>query len=91
MNKYNVAVIKIIEEQRQIIGPIAVDLAKRASGILLLNDHEVSISGDPKQALEGLVLQYQQIFGRASVEASKDALKRSDAALLPEEIPAILK
>ena len=91
MNKYNVAVLKIIEEQQQIIGPLAMDLARRTAGILVVSDHEISISGDPKQALEGLVLQYQKICGRASVEASKDALRRSQAALLPDDIPTILR
>ncbi len=90
MDKYTQAVIQIIKEQEQVVGPIAFDLAKSVSAIHLGAQENVSIDGDPKTALENLVLQYQRLFGRASVEVSKEAIKKSNIIFGPVDLPTIL-
>ena len=90
MDKYTQAVIQIIKEQEQVVGPIAFDLAKSVSAIHLGSQESVSIDGDPKTALENLVLQYQRLFGKASVEVSKEAIKRSKLIFGSTDLPTIL-
>lgn len=90
-DKYTLAVTKIVEEQTLIIGPIAKDLAKRAQGIKGLNGNDLYIEGDPILALGSLVGQFERLFGKASVDASRAALKRTGIGLLPEELPSILR
>lgn len=80
--------IQIIKEQ--VVGPVAFDLAKSVSAIHLGAQENVSIDGDPKTALESLVLQYQRLFGKASVEVSKEAIKRSKLIFEATDLPTIL-
>ena len=85
-SNYNIVAEKIVAEQEQIIGPLAYDLASKAVGIGV-HDHHVDITGDPKTALENLVIQFKGLFGQASIEASKNALRNLSFSL---ELPAIL-
>ena len=72
---------KIIKEQEDIVGPVALEQARKVQGLRLDWDkHEVMIEGDKKTILENLVKQYEYLFGRASVEVCKDAVKN----LLPK-------
>jgi hypothetical protein len=91
MDKYSEAVLKIVSEQELIIGPLAKDLAKKANGITFKDSKEVMITGDPKSALENLVGQYHMLFGKTSVEVSKNAIKSLRHLLSSEDLPEILK
>jgi hypothetical protein len=90
-DKYTQAALKIIKEQELLIGPLAFDLARRSSSISFNTNEGLTILGDPKAALESLVTQFNLLFGRTSVEVSKQALKHSGESFLPEELPEILK
>lgn len=81
---------KIIKEQESIIGPVALEQAKKVSGLNIdWQRHEVEIDGDEKAILEKLVQQYEHLFGRASVEVCKEAIRNMQIS--PENLPALLK
>jgi hypothetical protein len=90
MNKYTQAAKVIIGEQRLVIGPLALDLAKKVRGISFANGSELDIVGDPKNVLQQLVGEYSKIFGRTSIEVSKEAIKRNSLLFQPGELPDIL-
>lgn len=86
--KYKKAILNIVNMQKEIIGPLAVDMANN-TGSIKLDDGNVEIMGDPKKALYDLVREYEVLFGALSVKVSKDSIK--DVGLSPEELPDILK
>ena len=75
---YTELVNKIIDSQEYIIGPLALDISK---GI-------TNIDKPDKNTVENLVLEYQKLFGQASVETCKDALRSIDLTGLA--LPSIL-
>jgi hypothetical protein len=91
MDKYSEAVSKIVIEQELVMGPLALLLANKIKGIAIENKDNVSITGDPKVALGSLVSQYGMLFGKISIEVSKNALKHVSTTLSPQELPDILK
>jgi len=83
---------KIIQEQEKIIGPIALEQAKKVEGLSVDWDkHEVKLAGDEKSVLENLVKKYQSLFGRASVEVCKEAVGSISDKTSPNNLPDILK
>lgn len=83
---------KIIQEQEKIIGPIALEQAKKVEGLSVDWDkHEVKLAGDEKTILENLVKKYQSLFGRASVEVCKEAIGSISDKISPNNLPDILK
>ena len=83
---------KIIKEQALIIGPIALEQAEKVTGLRIdIKTHEVNIEGDTKEVLEKLVAQYEKLFGVASREVCRDAVKSLLAQVPEDEIPAVLK
>ena len=85
-------VAKIIEQQENIIGPIAVEQAKRVDELTIKwANHSVAISGDPKIAVDDLVEQYKELFGQIAVETCKEAAARYTSQLTPEQLPQSLK
>jgi hypothetical protein len=91
MDVYEQVAEKIIKEQESIIGPLAVEQAKRVEGIEVNTDSHVSFKGDKITALNSLVKQYRQLFGQTSVEVCKDAAHSLLAKLPPQEVPSLLK
>jgi len=84
--------IKIIKEQEMVIGPLAWDEAKKVSGLNVdQNNNSVSFSGDSKEVTNRLVAQYERIFGKASHEVCREAVKDLIAGMSPEEIPSSLR
>lgn len=86
---YSRIILKIISEQRQIIGPLAITEALKVSNLKVdIGLSKVQIVGDSKQALENLIKQYEKLFGRASVEVCKrvsyDFIKNLPASEIPE-------
>jgi len=77
-NKYQKAVLNIINTQKQIIGPLALDMAKRVPNISVEANGNVEIAGDPLTVLHQLVKEYEVLFGELSVKVSKDSLKGMD-------------
>ena len=92
MNPYLDAVNKIIQEQELIIGPIALDQARKVDGLKFNANGTISdIIGNNKEALNKLVSQYSQFFGQASVEVCKDAVQDIFDKMTPDQIPEALK
>lgn len=89
---YSQIILKIIAEQKQIIGPVALEEAARVGAIKVSADlTRVEVAGDARAVLETLVGQYQKLFGRTAVEVSKHAAKDLLSQLPASEIPEIFK
>ena len=82
----------IIQEQEAIIGPVAWSEARKVQGLEInVQSHEVHIQGNPRETLEGLVTQYERLFGRASREVCRDAVRSMISQVPQEEVPAVLR
>lgn len=89
MDPYVQAVTKIVNEQEAIIGPLAVEQARKVQGLTIDNDsHAVQIVGDQTTVVENLVRQYQTLFGQTSVEVCKHAVS---GILQPNQLPDLLR
>lgn len=83
---------KIIEQQELIIGPVAIEQAKRVPGISIdWPKHVITLPGDEAGAIDELVRQYEHLFGRLSVEVCKDAAASLLAQLPPDKKPKLLR
>lgn len=83
---------KIIQEQALIIGPIAWEQAEKVTGLRInIQTHTVNIEGDARDVLERLVGQYEKLFGIASREVCRDAVRPLLSQVPADEIPAVLK
>ncbi len=92
MTVYEQMVVKIIAVQEAIMGPLAIDQANEVENLTVDWDkHEATIGGDPVEVVEVLIGQYSQLFGRSSVEVSKDAVASLMYDLGPQEIPHSLR
>ena len=91
MDIYSLAASQIIKQQQAIIGPLALDQAHKVPGLKFSNSDTVEILGDAKGILENLVKQYEQLFGQASIEVCKDAIKEVKPPIPQSELPAILQ
>ncbi|MCW1929799.1 MAG: hypothetical protein KIH62_000615 [Candidatus Kerfeldbacteria bacterium] len=92
MDSYIAMAVRIIREQELIIGPLAWDEAKKVAGLNIdTKKEEITITGDKVGVLNGLVKQYSRLFGRASQEVCKDAVKDLIADLSGEQVPELLK
>lgn len=85
------AASKIIKEQEAIIGPIALDQAKKVSGMAVVTADDIKITGNKKQALDNLVKQFEKLFGRASVQVCKEAFEPFAEKIPQTDIPDILR
>lgn len=83
------AVKNIIKEQQTIMGPIALEQAKKVSGLKFSPDN-VEITGDHKTVLNNLINQYAKIFGQASVQVCRDAFEQYQDKIPSKDIPEIL-
>lgn len=83
---------KIIEEQESIIGPMAMEQAKKVSGLSFdSTTNTVKFNGNKTTILENLVEKYQELFGQASVEACREAVKGIISNVPKEEVPILLR
>lgn len=81
---------KIIEEQEKIVGPIALEQAKKVQGLSVnWTNQEITFAGNEKEIVGKLVKQYESLFGRASVEVCKDAARTISEK--SNDLPDILK
>jgi hypothetical protein len=90
MDKYNVAIKYIMQEQESIIGPIAVDLVNQVEGVEVSNNEVKITTNDPKKTLSNVVNQFQSLFGQLSIEVSKQVIKSKGLQFAPGELPEIL-
>jgi len=91
MDIYSQAVAEIIKQQQLVIGPLALDQARKVMGLNITDESHFVISGNAKEVLVHLVQQYSQIFGQASVEVCKEALKHLKSPPSRDDLPEILR
>lgn len=92
MSIFNQIAEKIIEEQEQVIGPMAWQEAQKVQGLQVNRSAgKVEIAGNESEVINGLVAQYERLFGRASREVCKDAAASLVTGLEPNQIPSSLK
>ena len=84
--------IRIIEEQELIIGPIAWDEAKKVQGMTVeYSKRAVTLLQDEPAVLDKLVAQYERLFGRASLEVCKEAVRDIISEVPQDKLPATLR
>ncbi len=86
--------LRIIKEQELIIGPLAWNEARKVQGVNVIDSRSGQVdiqNSDPKKVIDGLVAQYERLFGKASHEACREAVRDLIGGLSPEEVPASLK
>jgi hypothetical protein len=91
MDVYSQIASQIIKDQEVIIGPIALEQAKKVKGLTITSIDNITIKGDTKSVLEELVGQYVRLFGRASVEICKEAVHEIKSSVSTNELPDILR
>ena len=85
--------VKIIKEQELVIGPLAWSEAGKVSGLQVVDQKKGEVelkNGDPKEVVNRLVAQYERLFGSASHEVCKDAVRSIIAEMQPAEVPSSL-
>jgi len=90
----NAVVQTIVEHQINVIGPLALEQANKVEGIKITGGRDMSVtvsSKDSNKVLIELVGNYEKLFGRASVEVCRDAVKEINPPLSKEELPQILQ
>ena len=91
MDSYAQIVSQIIKDQEIIIGPIALEQAQKVSGLEAPSSDSIKINGEAKNVLSDLVNQYAKLFGKASIEVCKEAVRQVKAQVAPEQLPDILR
>jgi tRNA A-37 threonylcarbamoyl transferase component Bud32 len=86
---------KIIREQALIIGPIAWEEAQQIEGLTVdIQTQEISftVTGESQgEVVDKLVKRYEQLFGRASLEVCRDAVKDLIADVPADQVPTLLR
>ncbi len=92
MDVFEKLAVKIIKEQEGIIGPVALEQAKKVPGLKIdWQKKEAKIDGNETEVLEKLVEQYQHLFGKTSVEVCKDAVSGMISDIPQDKVPALLR
>jgi hypothetical protein len=84
----------IIDHQFVIMGPLAFEQANKVPGLKISDGAELDVEidqGDPDIVLTNLVKKYEELFGRASIEVCKDAVKELKPAVSSDDLPEILR
>ena len=94
MKDYSNIVNRIIQEQELIIGPLAWKEASKIEGFNIdVKNKKIQLQTgkDWKMAINNLVNQYKHLFGDASVDVCKDAVRDLVANMDNSDIPSELK
>lgn len=91
MDPYTAAISQIIKGQQTIIGPVALDQAKKVDGLQVGGVDDIHIIGNKKEVLDHLVHQYSKLFGQASIEVCKEAFGPFVDKIPSTDVPDILK
>ncbi len=92
--KYQQAVIIITKEQEKIIGKnLSMQLVQSVDHLRLGADGNpvIDTAANPVDVLGELVDQYATVFGRASIEVAKEAVKTLSQNFSASELPENLK
>lgn len=93
-SKYQQAIVVITKEQEKIIGKNLADQVVHSIASLNFDQNGVPILVDeanPKEILGELVDQYATIFGQASVEVAREAVKNLNIGFSANDLPENLK
>jgi len=90
MEPYSLLISNIIKEQEVIIGPVALEQAQKIDGLEISSLSSIKILGKPKEVIAKLVDQYVKLFGRASIEVCKEAVRATVPEIPKELLPDIL-
>ena len=88
---YSALATSILKGQLMVIGPLAVDQAKMVTGITVDSSNTIRITANGKETLTNLVKQFEKLFGKASIEVCKEAIKESQVSVADRDLPDILK
>ena len=88
---YEKAILTITKEQEKIVGKVLAIQMTALVDNLSVKNNKVEIKGDPKIVLKDLVDQYASLFGKASIEVSKEAIKKLGHQFDKNDIPENLK
>ena len=82
---------RIIKQQESIIGPIAIEQAGHVHSLKVDWDKkDVAVTGDGAKAIDDLVNQYKELFGKISVEVCREAaeplIKKLPEGKLPKSL-----
>lgn len=94
MEIFSQIVQRIVKEQALIIGPLAWEQASKISGLIVDipgKKVEVKDTNKAKDIIDTLVKSYEELFGLASREVCRDAVKDLIADLAENEVPSRLK
>lgn len=92
MDIFTQVVEQIIKAQEGIIGPVALEQAKKVSGLNVnWPKHEIVIEGNKASVVDNLIKQYETLFGKASIEVCKDASKHLLKDFPKDQVPALLQ
>ena len=92
-NERDMVVTAIVREQAAVIGPIAWYEAKQVEGLAVdTQKREVYLLQDkPRELLENLSMRFENLFGKASLEVSRSAIRPILPQVTREEIPEKLQ
>lgn len=92
MDIYAQIVVKIVQAQEAIIGPVAVEQAQQVPNVKLdWEKHQAIVTGDEEKAVDDLVGVFERLFGQISVEVSKEATASLTGRLQADQVPDALK
>jgi hypothetical protein len=92
MDTYAKMVEKIIVAQQEIIGPVALEQAEKVAGLKVdWQKREFKFEGSKKEIVEKLIEKYKALFGPASVEMCRDAVRSIASDMKADELPSSLK
>lgn len=92
MDIFNQLAESIIKEQENIIGPVALEQAQKVTGLRIdTSTRAITIEGDKTAILEQLIEKYRDLFGLASVQVCRDAVKALISQVPKEQVPALLQ
>ncbi len=89
MDIFEQIALRIIQEQQNIIGPLAYEQATKVDG-LLMKEGDVVLSGDKRELIDRLVARYERLFGQASIQVCRDAAAPLLPSLKTGETPSSL-
>lgn len=84
MSDYGEIIQKIVENEKQNFGPVALEHAEKVDGIRISNDGDIEVDGEnEKEILLDLVSQYHRIVGCA-ISAALENEEIEDADLIEQ-------
>jgi len=92
MDPFAQAVIEIVQGQADIIGPLALELARKVPGLTINWDtKEIAFTGDKTQILGKLVDKYKALFGQISVNVCKESVRKVSSVIPLDQLPGSLR